>query len=116
MRRRAFLINAFCPGLSLLQCLDADQAPPDEVAREIVSVFATLHRLRISHGDLKATNLLWHEGRLVVIDLDSVVQHRSARSYERAWRRDRARLLRNWPESSALYRWLDNSLPALAYD
>ena len=116
LRRRAFLINAFCPGLSLLQCLDADQAPPDEVAREIVSVFATLHRLRISHGDLKATNLLWHEGRLVVIDLDAVVQHRSARSYERAWRRDRARLLRNWPESSALYRWLDNSLPALAYD
>ena len=111
LRRRAFLVSAFCPGPNLLQCLEADQEPAAEMAREIVLLFATLHRLRISHGDLKATNLLWHEGRLLVIDLDAVVQHRSARSHARAWQKDRVRLLRNWPSSSVLHQWLDKNLP-----
>ena len=111
LRRRAFLLNEFCPGLSLMQCLSADREPAAEMASAIIGLFETLNRLRISHGDMKATNLLWHEGRIVLIDLDAVEQHRSARSYARAWRRDRARLLRNWPESSVLQQWLDRNLP-----
>jgi tRNA A-37 threonylcarbamoyl transferase component Bud32 len=112
LRRRAWLISEFCPGPNLLSHLSADCAPPDEEATAIVAVFAALYRHRISHGDLKATNLLWEEGRVVVIDLDGVVQHRSAAAHARAWRRDRARLLRNWPPGSVLQRWLDERLPA----
>jgi hypothetical protein len=44
---------------------------------------------------------------VLLIDLDGVVQHRSATTHARAWRRDRARLLRNWPpnvRSAALAR------------
>ncbi len=111
LRRRAFLLNEFCPGISLLQCLSPDREPAAEIAQEIIGLFETLNRLRISHGDMKATNLLWHEGRIVLIDLDAVEQHRSAKSHARAWRRDRARLLRNWPESSVLHQWLDRNLP-----
>ena len=114
LRRRAFLLNEFCPGLSLMQCLSADREPAAEMASEIIGLFETLNRLRISHGDMKATNLLWHEGRIVLIDLDAVEQHRSARSYARAWRRDRARFLHNWPESSVLYQWLDRNLPVVS--
>ena len=115
LRRRAFLITAFCPGTSLLHYLRADQVPADDMAREIVELFEVFKGLRISHGDLKATNLLWHEGRVVVIDLDALVQHRSERSYARAWRRDRARLLRNWPVSSVLHQWFDRNLPPLNF-
>ncbi len=111
LRRRAWLINDHCPGPNLLSHLAADREPPAEEARAISRLFAALHRLRISHGDLKATNLLWHAGQVVVIDLDSVVQHRSAAAHSRAWRRDRARLLRNWPAGSVLQRWLDAHLP-----
>ena len=111
LRRRAFLVNAFCPGRDLLALLSPDAEPPAEMGAALLSFFATLHALRISHGDFKATNLLWHAGQVVVIDLDAMLQHRSARSYAKAWQRDRARFLRNWPAGSELFRWLDARLP-----
>lgn len=76
-------------------------------------MFAALLRERISHGDFKGTNLLWDEGlaRWSLIDLDAMQQHRSARRFARAYTRDRARFLRNWPADSALHRLLDQRLP-----
>lgn len=112
LRRRAFLITEHCPGVNLDQLLPPDAPPADDVAHAIIALFKGLHDLQISHGDLKATNLLWHEGKIFLIDLDAMAQHRSPRRYAKAWRRDRARLLRNWPQSSVLSRWLDANLPA----
>ena len=110
LRRRAFLINEFCPGINLLQHLLPDQPPGDAEAQSLLSLFDALHRMKISHGDLKATNLLWDEGHITVIDLDGMRQHASEQGFARAWRRDRARLLANWPASSALFQWLDQHL------
>ncbi len=112
LRSRAFLIAEHCPGANLQTCLDPAQLPPPDLQQALHQLFATLHRLQISHGDLKATNLLWHDGQIVLIDLDALVQHRSANGFARAWRRDRARLLRNWPAGSALVEWLAQALPA----
>jgi tRNA A-37 threonylcarbamoyl transferase component Bud32 len=111
LRRRAWLVNEFCPGVSLAEYLSADSEPPVEAAVAIAELFATLARLHISHGDLKATNLLWHAGRVWLIDLDACTQHRSEAAWRQAWRRDRARLLRNWPADSVLWRWLQATLP-----
>ncbi len=111
LRRRAYLICAYCPGRNLLELLSPDREPDDDVARAIISLFSSLHALRISHGDLKATNLLFYGGKVFVIDLDAVRQHRSQHTYAPAWARDRERLLRNWPASCALRQWLDRHLP-----
>ena len=111
LRRRAFLVTEHCPGVDLLKRLSPDEKPEGDVAWAIISLFKSLHDLRISHGDLKATNLLWHEGRIFLIDLDAMEQHRSQRRFAKAWRRDRVRLLRNWPQKSVLHQWLDTNLP-----
>lgn len=111
LRGRAWLVTEHCPGVDLLTHLDPQREPPPAEARALRELFAALHRARISHGDLKATNLLWHDGEVVVIDLDAMQQHDSAASHARAWARDRARLLRNWPQDSALRRWLETNLP-----
>ena len=110
-RRRAYLITDHCPGTNLLKMLSADDVPQADVARAIQGVFKSLHDLRISHGDLKATNLLWHAGQVFLIDLDAMRQHASSRSHAKAWARDRARFLRNWPSTSCLHQWLDRNLP-----
>lgn len=111
LRRRAFLVTDHCPGANLLDCLDPARLPPPELQQALRQLFATLFRLQISHGDLKATNLLWHDGEVVLIDLDALVQHRSASRFARAWQRDRRRLLRNWPADSVLAAWLAQVVP-----
>lgn len=113
LRGRAFLIAEFCPGQSLLHHLSPDRVPEPVLGAAITELFADLCRLKITHGDLKATNLLWYRGQIVLIDLDATTQHRSQLAFKRAWRRDRGRLLRNWPSGSVLQRWLDQQLPAL---
>ena len=100
--------------MNLLELLSGDVVPQGDVAQAIVDLFKSLHDVRISHGDLKATNLLWHAGRVLLIDLDAVQQHASSQRHAKAWQRDRARLLRNWPSTSPLHRWLDANLPPAA--
>lgn len=111
LRRRAWLITEHCPGPNLLDHLSPDRPPPAAESRAIQAFFAALQRERISHGDLKATNLLWHKDRIFAIDLDTMTAHRTQASFERHWRRDRTRLLRNWPTGCALHQWLDAHLP-----
>ena len=111
LRGRAFLITEHCPGSNLLDSLNAAEQPTPTQQLALSRLFATLHRLHITHGDLKATNLLWQSGQIVLIDLDALLEHRSAAAFARAWRRDRARLVRNWPAGSRLTDWLEGVLP-----
>lgn len=111
LRRRAWLITEYCEGPNLIEYLDADHVPPPAVANALRRLFNALFSARISHGDLKASNLLWTGRDIQLIDLDAMIQHRSAAAHRRAWARDRARLLRNWPADSRLCRWLDEHLP-----
>ncbi|QTF56531.1 lipopolysaccharide kinase InaA family protein [Stutzerimonas frequens] len=88
-----------------------DATPPENELRALDRLFASLIRERISHGDLKGHNLFWEGGRWSLIDLDAVRQHSSDAAFARAYARDRARFLRNWPADSALHRLLDARLP-----
>lgn len=112
-RGRAFFITAYCPGSSLFDCLDPNSLPDTAQQAAILRLFGLLKRLRITHGDLKAYNLFWHEGEIVLIDLDALTQHHSDWAFKRAWAADRKRFLRNWPAASVLSRWLDAQLPTV---
>lgn len=113
LRGTAWLIVEHCDGESLAQRFPRDENTDPLITdfSAIVDLFKQLASARISHGDLKATNLLWCGNRLSLIDLDAMRQHTTDASYQRAWRKDRARLLRNWSHDSALGRVLDQSLP-----
>ncbi len=114
LRRRAWLITEYCDGVDLLRHLgeSGDQAPDDATASALLTLFAQLQWARISHGDFKATNLLWHQGRVVLIDLDAMQVLRNEASWRSAWQKDRQRFIRNWPADSALVTWLEQHMPA----
>lgn len=116
LRRHAYLITEYCTGADAIRHLepyrDNGQVPEAEMVA-LLQLFTDLIRQRISHGDMKGYNLFWQDGRWSLIDLDAVCQHASAGSFAPAFERDRARFLRNWPASSALYRVLDERLPRL---
>ena len=112
LRGKAWLITECCDGASLAERYpDPDTAPP---AAELDAIGALLRQLvaaRISHGDLKATNLLWHDGKPHLIDLDAMRPHAGEAAFRRAWEKDCARFLRNWPQGSALRRAMESVLP-----
>ena len=112
LRGKAWLITEYCDGENLAnRWCDPDTAPP---AAELDALGALLRQLvaaRISHGDLKATNLLWCDGTPHLIDLDAMRQHAGEAAFRRAWEKDCARFLRNWPQGSALRRALELVMP-----
>ncbi|MDP3816319.1 lipopolysaccharide kinase InaA family protein [Pseudomonas sp.] len=123
LRGRAYLITEYCGGQDIIArfqpylATQGQSSPPESDLLALDRLFAALLRERISHGDLKGHNLLWIEERdeaqgfWSLIDLDAMQQHRSERSFARAYARDRARFLRNWPADSQLCQLLDQRLP-----
>ncbi len=97
LRAGAWLIVEHCAGPSL-----AERPPAAAHPEPVVDLFTRLAAARVSHGDMKASNLLWDGERICLIDLDAMRQHCDAASHRRAWRKDRERFLRNWPADPGL--------------
>lgn len=115
LRGRAYLVTAYCGNEDLIARFSPylNSTPPDSELLALDQLFAALIRERISHGDFKGHNLFWHQNQWTLIDLDAMQQHGSQSSFAKAYARDRARFLRNWPTDSALYMLLDQRLPRL---
>lgn len=80
---------------------DYDKKDPHDphyvkVAVRVATLLKNLAKLLVSHGDLKATNILVHDERPVLIDLDGVVEHKTRGEMRRAYRREVRRFMRNW--------------------
>ena len=116
LRSRAYLVTEYLPGPDIIErfapYVENVEAPENEL-QALDQLFAELIRERISHGDFKGHNLFWDKDRWSLIDLDAMCQHSSIASFTPAYARDRARFMRNWPQSSALYQLIDQRLPKL---
>ncbi|WP_065258726.1 lipopolysaccharide kinase InaA family protein [Pseudomonas bananamidigenes] len=114
LRSKAYLVTEYLAGPDIIErfapYVESGEAPEAEL-QALDQLFARLIAERISHGDFKGHNLFWHQDRWALIDLDSMCQHGSASSFAPAYARDRARFMRNWPQSSALYQVIDQRLP-----
>jgi tRNA A-37 threonylcarbamoyl transferase component Bud32 len=113
LRGTAYLITEYLPGHDIIAHFAPylDATPPLAQLQAVDRLFVSLLRERISHGDFKGHNLLWDGANWALIDLDAMRQHGGDGSFKRAYARDRARFLRNWPASSTLHQLLDQRLP-----
>ena len=111
LRGRAWLITEYCEGPNLQERLAGEKSVPAEIGEALRRLFAQLAAERIGHGDLKATNFIWNGRELNLLDLDAMRKYDSEAAWRRAWRKDRERFLRNWPEGGLLRRGMDAALP-----
>ena len=72
-------------------------------ARMIVGLFRKLQASRISHGDMKASNIIMHKGQFAIIDLDSMREYKSESRFSRVFQKDLERFFRNWERAPELY-------------
>jgi len=78
-----------------------------QVVVAIKDAFEKMLKAKISHGDLKASNLIWADGKLFFIDLDGSKQHLTEKSTRRANAKDIKRFKRNWHDQPALLSLFD---------
>lgn len=119
LRRRDYLVTEYVEGELLSVYLPSPErsgADKREVAERLLRMLAQLAEHRISHGDLKATNIVVAGQAPYLQDLDAMVQHRSASFFARRFRADLARFMENWadcPEIAGMFgHRLDSPLPA----
>lgn len=114
LRSTSYLITEFVPGPNVLEFLAAAPAGhAEEVVQKTAALLFALRSLGLSHGDMKATNIVIREGEPVLLDLDSMRTHRSAAALRRAIIRDARRLLANWEPGSGTHRTLSLELGEL---
>lgn len=112
-RARGYLVVEAIAGVDLFEVSESsDSGVMDKVVKAVSGLMKVLIRHRISHGDFKATNLLW-DNDLYMIDLDAVRWHEKQSSWARAHQKDVARLLRNWDQQSQQYQSLSQALENL---
>jgi len=64
----AQIVMEYIPGPTLKEVLDRGGPGSLAAAREMGRVVGRLHRGGIVHGDLTTSNMLWRDGRIVMID------------------------------------------------
>ncbi len=96
-RLDAYFLNEFLEGqelISVLPTMDIDQRK--KVAAAIAEAFEKMKAARLTHGDLKASNLMWSNDKLYFIDLDAAQQHSNSVTWLKGHHKDRKRFLKNW--------------------
>jgi len=97
LRKQAYLLTAYVDHATELSSVFEYQVPRESELRQIKQIFELMRDYQLSHGDLKASNLmLTDSGQLELIDLDAMQEHRYDWCFQRAFNRDLKRFLRNW--------------------
>ena len=99
IRATAYLITEFIEGPDALQSLSTD---PNGELEAITSILQELSDVQISHGDLKATNIVMTDEGPVMVDLDGMKEHTNRQSFEQAFSRDLERFMENWHDNPRL--------------
>lgn len=111
--RTSYFISEYVKGIPCLDFFKNYHYPDGEkeiVAKQLVDLLAQLQQLHISHGDMKASNIVFAGQGPVLIDLDSMREYRSADRFKKAGFRDIRRFLLNWENDQELSRFFIRQL------
>ncbi len=109
-RNKAYFICEYVKGPTAFHFFHDTQISYEKksiIAAQIVSIFDKLKSSLIIHGDMKATNIIIHNNKPYLLDLDSMRIHKNKYMFMLAWQKDMKRFMRNWndlPEINQLFK------------
>jgi tRNA A-37 threonylcarbamoyl transferase component Bud32 len=105
VRGKAYFLSKYVDAPDAVQFFKqtTSTAQRSDGIKNICSLLYKLYLLKISHGDMKATNIKILGCEPVLIDLDAMQQHKYTSAAEAAHVRDLKRLMHNWQNEPALY-------------
>lgn len=111
IRFNAYFINEYLQGSELLTLLPKmGSIEKKAVLQAVKDAFNKMRDAKITHGDMKASNLIWRNGQLFFIDLDAAAKHRNRVIWSKSHNKDRKRFMKNWadhPDLLELFKELD---------
>lgn len=105
LRGKSYFITEFITGENVSEYLQRCQNSSEEqntMIKRICSLFSCLKKIAVTHGDLKATNLLVKNDEPVLIDLDGACEHVSPIVLKRTSQQEWQRFLRNFDATPTL--------------
>lgn len=112
-RFKGYFVTEYIEGPDASSLARSGQDDIEAGLGQVSDILNGLAEARISHGDLKANNFLMGSEGPVIIDLDSMRQHRSESAFARAFRRDLRRLRSNWQDDPVVSTVLEERLKDL---
>lgn len=108
LRGKAWFFMAYIEGVSARNIFSDTQylGQRATVVKQFTLLFTRMAQERLSHGDMKATNFIFSDDQLFIIDLDSMRQHKTPSQFKIAFRKDLHRFMQNWselPDTMALF-------------
>ena len=96
LKADSFFISEYIDGVEILAWLpEQEPAMQIKIKKQMAEIFTIFAKNKLSHGDMKATNLLWSGQEIALIDLDVAKQHSNNILFARAHARDKRRFRRN---------------------
>ena len=106
VRGKSYFVMKYIPGNDVKSYLAEFEQEPyaaANVMQRVANLLMSLTKLDVTHGDLKATNIIINEhGHPYLIDLDGAIEHLSLAGLHRAWRSERKRFMRNFEDLPAI--------------
>ncbi len=99
----SWYICRFEEGVLLSSYLEEGAVIPMHIDHAISSLFGQMASARLSHGDMKATNLIVNNNSVCLIDLDAARYYQKKAPWLKAITKDWNRLLKNWRSNTVLY-------------
>ena len=99
LRGTSFYIAKFHSSPSIIEMPD-EQLIANEIGEHLARLLQRMRENQLVHGDFKASNFLWENQQLVMIDLDAMRWDLSSHAFVKAHQKDIARLKANWPHGA----------------
>ena len=105
LRKRSYFITEQMDGIdyrSLFQDKGLSDLLKKDAAKRVIGLLFKLRDLKVSHGDMKATNIFSTTSGPSIIDLDSMRHFKSKIFFKHHHLKDKQRLLKNWQPDTDL--------------